>query len=422
MPEKERIAKNDFKASFLEYDDNPNKPVYFWNRTQKLIAWALFVTILCFYFAFYKDDRRVIINPVHGFTRLAVRPGYDLFYNELLDYYYVDVVDEELASRKVFDEVRDGMSEEEKILLAQKLYQIGNLAMVTYPYTAVYSKGESTSMFLGEKMPLIFESVEVRNNETGEFYKYRAQILDPNKEHGLITTIGASFAQAVERKYYKAGNELVLYQKSNSIKIEGSEIKVDWTKLQPPSAAREQIMTYPTAFTAAGTSFPVEPTETGLFYRKHGDRYIPYFVNSYGREMTYEKTDQHFIYVAGDKYLQTIKSAEVSYDQDKGIYKVRMECDTSKEYSTIDTTWAVRDSDSTNDPDANFTMIIMEFELWDNGFFKSFQLWEKWEAKNASISLGSLDLKLEMGADQYYYEEFTYNMQDCDLSRFKFWE
>ena len=99
-----------------------------------------------------------------------------------------------------------------------------------------------------------------------------------------------------------------------------------------------------------------------------------------------------------------------------------MECDTSKEYSTIDTTWAVRDSDSTNDPDANFTMIIMEFELWDNGFFKSFQLWEKWEAKNASISLGSLHLKLEMGADQYYYEEFTYNMQDCDLSRFKFWE
>ncbi|HKL94206.1 MAG TPA: hypothetical protein VJZ69_02865, partial [Clostridia bacterium] len=158
---------------------------------------------------------------------------------------------------------------------------------------------------------------------------------------------------------------------------------------------------------------------TGLVYElaEDGSAYIPKYIDSAGREIGYEKTDQHLSYDIDDEKFQTIKSATVEYNADKGYYTVTMVADIEfKAYTTAETRWAITDSSATNDPHADFTKIEVKFELWDNGYFKKWEMRENWLAENAMPPLC-----FEMSAEQYYMEEFTYNEDDCDLTRFDFW-
>ena len=401
------------------YAENPTRIRYSWGYVQKMIAWSLFVIVAFSALVLYRGNKWSELYTAHGFENLSIRPGMDSELDILGNVHYV-TVDEELAKRSVFEVIPQNMTEEEKILLALKLYSIGNFSMVTAPVVGVYTSGNSESVFLGDQLPLLVESVEIRNNITGEYYKNRTQIINPNREVSPLVEACSGMAEALERKYYKAGNELLEYQKTTTFQqLENGELVGDWTKLVPLSERRYKIMTYPTPFCASGSPVAVEPTATGLSYAEQNGKYVPRFTNAYGIEMGYERTDQHFIYDLEDEKLQTVKSAEVSYNEEEGFYTVKMVCDTDKYYSTVDTSWSVTDSESTNDPSAGYTKIEVEFKLWDNGYYKSFELWENWLAENAEPIP---KLKIAMGADQHYYDLFTYNNKDCDLERFKFWD
>ena len=85
--------------------------------------------------------------------------------------------------------------------------------------------------------------------------------------------------------------------------------------------------------------------------------------------------------------------------------------DSEKEYTHIDTAWALQDNQGADDEDAKFTGLAIEFELWDNGYFKKWQMWEKWEAPHARGIM-------EMSADQHYIAVFSYNVFSCDIAKY----
>ena len=152
---------------------------------------------------------------------------------------------------------------------------------------------------------------------------------------------------------------------------------------------------------------------------------IPQYVDGGGRVIGYEKTDQHVFFSTGDDanrydnngnlieedYYNTIISATVEYNAEGGYYTVHILVDSDKAYTHIDTEWALKDSNGAKDKNARFTGLEIEFQLWDNGYFKQWEMWENWKAPKAYGLM-------EMTADQYYIAVFSYNEQSADFSKY----
>ena len=62
---------------------------------------------------------------------------------------------------------------------------------------------------------------------------------------------------------------------------------------------------------------------------------------------------------------------------------------------------------------ANFSKIEITFDLWDNGYFKNWNMVEDWYVEHAYR--GTMHIG-EMGAEQEYHEIFTYLDIDCGLT------
>jgi len=407
----------------LTYQPEKHKN-FFWKSWQKLTAWITLCVVLCVSLVLIRVQNMQSVTPLHGFNYLGVRPGLTMSRNLLGEIVFEE--DGVLSERSVFDIVPENATDEEIILLALKLYAIGNLSMVTAPCSAIYSEGTSDSMIIGAALPLYLEAIEVRNNISGEYFKLKNQIIKPGVDIDMLVLLMGNLAKFAERRYYKAGLEQALYQRTATInQDESGRLVADWTTLTAVPEDRLAIMTRPVPYTAAGvraadaSAFSVA---SGLFYEKAPDSddiYIPYYINSADVKAGYEKSDQHFSYDLDDEFLQTVKSASVSYNAEGGYYVVTMSTDPlNKYYTTMETRWSLTDSSATGDPNADYTKIDVRFELWDNGYFKKWEMWENWLATNArqgGVPMG------KMSAVQYYLEEFTYNAEDCDLEKYRFW-
>ncbi|MDD4839713.1 MAG: hypothetical protein PHE93_03450 [Clostridia bacterium] len=411
----------------LVHNNSPKAAFKTWQDWQKIIAWCTLVVVLCTSFLIWKQEKWNSVTPSHGFTYLGIRPGLTMTQNLIGDIVFEE--DGVTSERIVFDEaLAESESAEEKILLALKLYEIGNLSMVTSPYSGIYSVGSSDSVLLGQTLPLQLQTIEIRDNTTAEYYRAKYQILKPGTELDPIVLAMGSQAENVERKYYKAGNSAVTYQRTNKIYQNQSGMLIgDWSQLATVSEDRLETMTLPAPYTSAGfigdegANIP-SVQSTGLCYKlvDGTNTYVPRYNDSFDQNIGYEKTDQHLSYVLDNVALQTIKSASVEYNETTGVYIVSMVANTiTNFYTCAETRWSLADSSATGDKNANFTKLEVKFELWDNGYFKKWEMWEDWLAANAqpmpNLFIG------EMSAVQYYCEEFTYNSEDCDLSRFDFW-
>ena len=71
----------------------------------------------------------------------------------------------------------------------------------------------------------------------------------------------------------------------------------------------------------------------------------------------------------------------------------------------------MKDNNGAKDSSAKFTGLEIEFELWDNGYFKQWKMREKWEAPRAYGMM-------EMSADQYYVAVFSYNNLSADFEAY----
>ena len=324
--------------------------------------------------------------------------------------------------------------------LAYILYSIGNKTMVSVPYASYYEAGTNSSKVSGAELPLVFNTVDMRNNITGEHFRQTIQTVNNEVEiEPIIQALMGGASESGQRWYVKSGELTNIYLRTNKFVDIESGRDCDWSNatveksIKGYEEKRRNISVSPIPYTSAGYFGKIDgksSTEKNVngmqwIYDEESGYSLPYFIDEGGRLIGYEKTDQHVFFSTGDDankydengalieedYYNTIKSATISYNADGGYYTVHMVIDSDKEYTHIDTEWALKDNNGAKDANAKFTGLEIEFELWDNGYFKQWKMWEKWEAPKAYGMM-------EMSADQYYVAVFSYNEYSADFTKY----
>ena len=324
--------------------------------------------------------------------------------------------------------------------LAYILYSIGNKTMVSVPYASYYEAGTNSSKVSGAELPLVFNTVDMRNNITGEHFRQTIQTVNNEVEiEPIIQALMGGASESGQRWYVKSGELTNIYLRTNKFVDIESGRDCDWSNatveksIKGYEEKRRNISVSPIPYTSAGYLGKIDgksSTEKNVngmqwIYDEESGYSLPYFIDEGGRLIGYEKTDQHVFFSIGDDankydengalieedYYNTIKSATISYNADGGYYTVHMVIDSDKEYTHIDTEWALKDNNGAKDANAKFTGLEIEFELWDNGYFKQWKMWEKWEAPKAYGMM-------EMSADQYYVAVFSYNEYSADFTKY----
>ena len=324
--------------------------------------------------------------------------------------------------------------------LACILYSIGNKTMVSVPYASYYEAGTNSSKVSGAELPLVFNTVDMRNNITGEHFRQTIQTVNNEVEiEPIIQALMGGASESGQRWYVKSGELTNIYLRTNKFVDIESGRDCDWSNatveksIKGYEEKRRNISVSPIPYTSAGYLGKIDgksSTEKNVngmqwIYDEESGYSLPYFIDEGGRLIGYEKTDQHVFFSTGDDankydengalieedYYNTIKSATISYNADGGYYTVHMVIDSDKEYTHIDTEWALKDNNGAKDANAKFTGLEIEFELWDNGYFKQWKMWEKWEAPKAYGMM-------EMSADQYYVAVFSYNEYSADFTKY----
>lgn len=310
--------------------------------------------------------------------------------------------------------------------LAYQLYAIGNKTMVSVPYATFYETGINDSTMAGDALPLAFETVDVRNNKDGYHFRQTKQYIREDEPMGDLAILAKGSSIDAKQWLVEAGHTDNAYKYTKKSSTKTGELVYNWSKAEDNSKMndeRKAIALHPIPYTSSGKQGKIngldqtEPiAETGTYwkYDEATGYSLPYTVDKGGRTIGYERTDQHVFYSTGadadkggvEDYYNTIKSASVTYNAEGGYYEVNMVMDSTKEYTHIDTLWALRDDGGTKDPKARFTYLEITFQLWDNGYFKQWDMWEKWECDKAHGMMA-------MSADQHYISYFSYAKEDA---------
>ena len=318
--------------------------------------------------------------------------------------------------------------------LAYTLYQIGNKTMVTVPYASYFETGVNSSKMGDTLLPLVFNTVDCRNNVTGEHFRQTLQVVDGEAELGGLAPLMAGLSESGQRWYVTAVNGASNFYKTTKFLKDVEPREFDWSKDEGTKGfetKRYNISVNAIPYTASGYKGKIngqDATEANVngmqwVYDEETGYSIPTYVDGGGRRIGYEKTDQHIFFSTGDDankydaegnlveedYYNTIVSATVEYNAEGGYYVVHMVMDSTKPYTHIDTNWALQDNKGAKDPTARFTRFEVTFQLWDNGYFKQWEMWEDWDAPKAHGLL-------HMSAEQYYLTVFSYDEMDADFS------
>ena len=318
--------------------------------------------------------------------------------------------------------------------LAYTLYQIGNKTMVTVPYASYFETGVNSSKMGDTLLPLVFNTVDFRNNITGEHFRQTLQVVDGEAELGGLAPLMAGLSESGQRWYVTAVNGASNFYKTTKFLKDVEPREFDWSKDEGTKGfetKRYNISVNAIPYTASSYKGKIngqDATEANVngmqwVYDEETGYSIPTYVDGGGRRIGYEKTDQHIFFSTGDDankydaegnlveedYYNTIVSATVEYNAEGGYYVVHMVMDSTKQYTHIDTNWALQDNKGAKDPTARFTRFEVTFELWDNGYFKQWEMWEDWDAPKAHGLL-------HMSAEQYYLTVFSYDEMDADFS------
>ena len=439
------------------------KPIYVNNKLaycydKKVTGLGIIIFVLFMVAAVFMP---VVIQSAHlvpGFEALEIKPG---------STQVEDGWDSSTAPRTIMIDPSTVTNADDIKELAYSLYQIGNIGMMVSPVSAYYSTGTSDMEIIGGLIPMTFQTIDIRNNVTGESYRIRYQSVETDEELDGFAALIAQACLEAERRYYKAGNDTVPIVNYQKVKRDASESGFNWNNKMSPDAIGD--VSYPRAtnpipYVCAATDdisvldktygtrkmeysylkdfAPLTSIRVGtqsyadIFGTAAGNKIIPIYqdcqdynkpnqiykgVTLEGRYISYEKTDQHIFFTKDTELAKynNITSASVTYNAEGGFYTVHiaMDCEikvdddgnsTYNHYTSADTCWAIRES--AQDPYSNFTKVEVEFELWDNGYFKTWKMFEDWHAdKLYGLPTGG-------GAVQEYIEYFTYFEDDCKLT------
>ena len=320
--------------------------------------------------------------------------------------------------------------------LAYTLYQIGNKTMVTVPYASYFETGVNSSKMGDTLLPLVFNTVDFRNNITGEHFRQTLQVVDGEAELGGLAPLMAGLSESGQRWYVTAVNGASNFYKTTKFLKDVEPREFDWSKDEGTKGfetKRYNISVNAIPYTASSYKGKIngqDATEANVngmqwVYDEETGYSIPTYIDGAGKRIGYEKTDQHIFFSTGDDankydadgnlveedYYNTITSATVEYNAEGGYYVVHMVMDSTKEYTHLDTNWALQDNKGASDENARFTKLEVTFELWDNGYFKQWEMWEDWDAPEAHGIA-------HMTANQYYLTVFSYDEHDAGINKY----
>ena len=395
---------------------------------------ALLICVFVTMFILTACNKKGAIDMTNPMAFAELKPGsYEVSYDKdgNVDGYFLKA-EKDMPARTVNYEIPtdpDAVKE-----LAYTLYQIGNKTMVTVPYASYFETGVNSSKIGSTLLPLLFNTVDFRNNVTGEHFRQTLQVVDGEAELGGLAPLMAGLSESAQRWYVTAVNGASNFYKTTKFLKDVEPREFDWSKNEGTKdfeTKRYNISVNAIPYTASGYKGKIngqDATEANVngmqwVYDEKTGYSIPTYVDGGGRRIGYEKTDQHIFFSTGDDankydaegnlveedYYNTIVSATVEYNAEGGYYVVHMVMDSTKQYTHIDTSWALQDNKGAKDPTARFTRFEVTFELWDNGYFKQWEMWEDWDAPKAQGFL-------HMSAEQYYKTVFSYDEMDADFS------
>lgn len=395
---------------------------------------ALIICVFVTMFIFTACNKKGAIDMTNPMAFSELKPGsYEVSYDKdgNVDGYFLKA-EKDMPARTVNYEIPtdpDAVKE-----LAYTLYQIGNRTMVTVPYASYFETGSNSSRMGDTLLPLVFNTVDFRNNVTGEHFRQTLQVVDGEAELGGLAPLMAGLSESGQRWYVTAVDGASNFYKTTKFLKDVEPREFDWSKDEGTKGfetKRYNISVNAIPYTASAykgkingqNETPANVNGMQWVYDEATGYSIPTYVDGAGRRIGYEKTDQHIFFSTGDDankydvegnlveedYYNTIVSATVEYNAEGGYYVVHMVMDSAKEYTHIDTNWALQDNKGAKDPTARFTRFEVTFELWDNGYFKQWEMWEDWDAPKAHGLL-------HMSAEQYYKAVFSYDEMDADFS------
>ncbi|MFW5779891.1 MAG: hypothetical protein ACOCWI_00355 [Bacillota bacterium] len=258
--------------------------------------------------------------------------------------------------------------EEDTIALAQQLYNMGAENAKNTENMAVYNNCLSVFSLnnLDNYIDVDLVMIKDNNHYLRKEYHLKNNIplfdLFPGFEESINNMVEMVSSQ---RLYHEKGMEKSVYQRVlNSEYDENGKPYADWSNL-----SKEEQWDVPI----------YNKNQQGIF------------------ELT-----QHYV------SAENIKSASIEYLEDEKSYKVSIVLDEENPLTTQKSINAIRDG--SGDKNARFTEIKIDFMLWDNGYFRSMEIYEKWTAK----------VLLTIKSEFENSFSFSYHEDDVDFSEVNF--
>lgn len=270
---------------------------------------------------------------------------------------------------------------QDAINLAVELYEIGCDNDKLTDHRAFFSVCPTSNLAAGMDNKILLNILEVKNGT--EYYRVDYRLRDSVPLFDLIpeSTINKAVKLVTtERRYMNTSMDYTRYQQIlNAMTDENGVPYADWS-----NKAKIDEKTNPNE----------GPSKPKIFNK-----------------------DQDGIYRKSDHTIETdtITEATVTYNETEGFYSVIIKLDCSFDgngfnKATQNTRPLIQDGAGA--PNAKYDEITIEFELWDNGYFKTFKSTEHWSATKKIV------LDLEIVSTFYYTDVYSYDVRDCNIAKY----
>jgi len=270
---------------------------------------------------------------------------------------------------------------EAAIAKAVELYELACYNDKQLDYRACYSVCPLDAKAMGLNNEVLLNILEIKNGT--EYYRidYRLKknitlfTVAPYAEEQINNSIELV---TTERRYMSTSMDYTWYQKVRNAKTDENGVPyADWSKAEDITELKDPEQ---------------GPSKPKIFNKN--------------QEGDYTKTD-HVI------NEDTVKTATITYDESKGIYTVTIELDCTIDdngynAATEFTRPLIQEGAGTDN--AKYNKIVIEFELWDNGYFKKYKSTEDWDAKALNL--------FPVTSSFYYTDLYSYDAEDCNISKY----
>jgi hypothetical protein len=309
----------------------------------------------------------------------------------------------------------DDLSDSEKnniIRQAVALYWNANTKYVEAPAAGYYSICFTNNYAAGLNNRVNLDILEVRNG--GEYYRQDYRV---DGGIDLFKTLGEKTFESLEltcaeRRYCNKNMTKTLYYKSPSAKIIDSLPMVDWSKESPNDPVDIGVYSPQTFSGKSSESFAYKFQNKAGAEATNFDGADKYTLTGYQKCAHIISCDTLF---DGFSDGDTVKSASITRNSYGGLF-VELELNLDDTRATSKTVAGIRNG--SGDQTADYTSIVVKFDLWSNGMYMTYGQNEKWEAPKVAGGIVGVVSSTFLYSDVFFYGE-----EDCDVDKYvEYWD